>query len=47
MREQEEAKRTELRDEERIEEFAKKKAARDLMKQEAEQKRFMEKQAVR
>jgi len=32
MRQQEEARRAELDEEERIEQFAKKKAARDLMK---------------
>lgn len=47
MRMQEEAKAKELEEEERIEAFAKKKAARDLMKQEREHARFSEKQNER
>jgi len=47
MRMQEEARAKELEEEERIEAFAKKKAARDLMKQEREHARFTEKQNER
>ena len=41
---QEECRAKELVDEEKIEEFARKKAARDLMKQEREHSRFTDKQ---
>jgi len=47
VRIQEDAKQKELEDEERIEEFARKKAARDLMKQERESSRFADKQGAR
>jgi len=47
VRMQDESRQKELEDEERIEEFARKKAARDLMKQEREQARFSDKQNTR
>lgn len=47
MRVQEEARQAELDEEAKIEAFAKKKGARDLMKQEREAQRFADKQAER